>query len=1582
MARSPRRWRRKVLIGLGVVVVLIIIGIIVGPWIAGAVLPSRVERALAPHIDGSVDVERTRLSWFGAQRIGPVVVRDAEGTEAAQLTARVDRGLLGLLTGGGSLGTITLAGDVTVIVAEDGSTNIDRIFGLGDDEGGAGPGGPPAGDPVRVPKGLKGTLLVDGVRVTVIDPSLEEEIGPGIEAALIGVTAKADFGVDRDVTIDIDLQASCGSLEAPAANDLGVIELDAVISNLTDADGVLQLPDASLRGTMQADDIPLAVADSMAHANGWLFDSLGASADATIEFDLSSTDADVEVALEGEAIAADVDLAWHDGRLRLASPGTVRWRDPGLVQRLRELASDGTADRVNFTSLPELTVALTMLDIGLDPAAPGLVNIDGAVLDVGISVSRIEATVPGVNGDPTPIHLAPREIHLTSADLASSLSVNAHPADTGEDAGAGAIETNLVLSGLANPNGTPHIGPPQSIEGSVVLRSYPTAVFQPLFDLVDLSQVVGSTFDLDIRASSELERAESTIDARLTSTNLGLDASMLVNQQRIATRDEGVTATMKDASMVLARLLADAPIDASSPGRITVSVPSLVLDLEAMGAGARLGALTAEASISMTASSGTLEDKAWSISPVSLLASLEASVGTAQLAIDELVIDGTSLGGLTADVIAEQGAEPAWLPSRVTIDANAPRISSDVLALVPGLEAFDMQQDVGESIDLTLQASGDPSDLMHTLAGTVRTRSRELTTRASVRVADGAIRADEGGIVVDLRHAGRVASKLMPADSPYDVHGGGWVRVRSNDVSIPLTDGVPDIGAARGHVTLEGGNFGMTLTDFENRQVGAESISMQLTVGDTVAADLIIKGEADQSGYTISGDVSDKRSLAALLADPAGMQPDGALKIDGLPTSLVAAFLPEGKGDAAFILLGASMSASLEAVPSDAGIEIDLTASGAHATSMVKARLESETLVVSEATADVNVPQGRTRRLIQLLVPAIDEHVRPGTALSAHVDVQPWRVALADLASAGALNATATVDCTMNMQMNEASAFQTTGATLEASIPIGAMAGGAPAELRVTLDADAQQERGPLAKLDAELAMSIGSDDDPIHLTLDAQNVDVSWFDALLDEEGLLTGAVGPTATVSIRSDAIADGTQFTIELEALRMKTQQPAVIALKDDRIELVKPLKAWWRVNPDWFDQRVNAERTLVTLTSPPTLELSVDTLVVSRGEGLFKPGVFDAQAIVRSQELDVSFGDGVQATYTNFYVQVEDGDRPDELKVTMTLDENDRRALDVTGIVDDIADESGVPSMAQATVSFDASVPQGRSDVLDALAGRDGRLKELLGPTVDLTVDADGFTKAGGTLKITADSPRTQLSVDGVVGYGRFVASKPVELTVHEITPALGATLMNGLPLGTIEKRPEDGPMTVVATGLQVPVDGDLSRLNGDVVINVGTARFQTSSAFSKILSLAHQRDSGQVGRRLAPLTLHMRDGVLSYDRYSVPLGEFQIETQAKSIDLVNKRLNIITWIPIGALGDEAAGQFNTGLGSALGRALPTFDKLTRVPWRTSGTFGHTTTLPDVTLFVENTGAQLLRPDILIRDRLQEIFGRKKKEGEDK
>src|SRR5690606_25621403 len=141
-----------------------------------------------------------------------------------------------------------------------------------------------------------------------------------------------------------------------------------------------------------------------------------------------------------------------------------------------------------------------------------------------------------------------------------------------------------------------------------------------------------------------------------------------------------------------------------------------------------------------------------------------------------------------------------------------------------------------------------------------------------------------------------------------------------------------------------------------------------------------------------------------------------------------------------------------------------------------------------------------------------------------------------------------------------------------------------------------------------------------------------------------------------------------------------------------------------------------------------------------------------------------------------------------------------------------------------------------------------------------------------------------------------------VTLREIAPELGDMIAPSLPqIAHFEKRAADEPGFVDQQNLRFPLDGDLSKLNGQLTIALGDAYFQTSSAFARLLKTVQADSQAMVGRKLEPLVLTMESGVIRYSRYQIPLGEFNLEASG-TIDLPGERLDVVTWIPIGALTD--------------------------------------------------------------------------------
>lgn len=307
-------------------------------------------------------------------------------------------------------------------------------------------------------------------------------------------------------------------------------------------------------------------------------------------------------------------------------------------------------------------------------------------------------------------------------------------------------------------------------------------------------------------------------------------------------------------------------------------------------------------------------------------------------------------------------------------------------------------------------------------------------------------------------------------------------------------------------------------------------------------------------------------------------------------------------------------------------------------------------------------------------------------------------------------------------------------------------------------------------------------------------------------------------------------------------------------------------------------------------------------------------------------------------------------------------------DITGLFKD--DGALAADEARATGTFIA--PRLPVLLFDTLAKQNGLLVDALGESASITLDYKDLSRDSGFVDAKFNSDRASASLSGDVSDGVLALRGQPTATLTEVTPALGARLFAGVPsIQTFEKKREDGPAMVRLTNFKAPIDGDLRKMSGEVLVNVGAAHFTTGGVLNSVLKQVGQTQAGQIGRRLEPLTFNIVNGVAAYPRYKVPLGEYSIETRG-SFDLVSKGYDVVAYVPLGTLADEAAGQFNTGIASRLGGALPLFDKLTMVPVRVNGTTGQPRVGVDLELYMTEFGQQLMRPDLLLDQGLQDIL----------
>ena len=559
------------------------------------------------------------------------------------------------------------------------------------------------------------------------------------------------------------------------------------------------------------------------------------------------------------------------------------------------------------------------------------------------------------------------------------------------------------------------------------------------------------------------------------------------------------------------------------------------------------------------------------------------------------------------------------------------------------------------------------------------------------------------------------------------------------------------------------------------------------------------------------------------------------------------------------------------------------------------------------------------------------------------------------------------------------------------------------ATLKLTTDARTG-EGAPIAAvaIDAKAGLDASSPEATVTLA----GINTANVDKLLKRNGLVTGALGDKADIALRVTPVSGSTSDLGVLAEITSPTISGASISLakRADAIALTGPSNIMWTPAPAFLNSFLikDDESVRITRTSAITINLTKFAIATGpEGSGPLKPGVFDldAQLITPQIGMDVpspANEKGVRpaaraVTMNGISARVKwdpsapaiRESAPGALSAAITIDGiagNEGPAAKpskITATVRALSDPSGKVTSDKAVVDADADLSMFPTILIDQLANQGGLMAEVLGPTVSASATARNVSqaKAGprGTIEATVNSPRATAQIKGDLRRGQFIQSGPSQVKLLEIRPQLMKELAGGLPvIASVEKQPSDDPGVVEAKDLSVPLDKDMAKLDGVITVDLGVARFTTSSVLGSVLKAVGGRDSGSIGRKVEPFVVRIVKGVATYDRFRLPLGEFSIETRG-TVDLVKRQVNLVTYVPFFALTDEAMGPLNTGLGGKLN----VLDRNTLVPITIKGSMDNPTGGVDVGLFLQETGKGIFDKPGEILEGIGDLLGGKDK-----
>gem|GEM_PF-4254277 len=1240
--------------------------------------------------------------------------------------------------------------------------------------------------------------------------------------------------------------------------------------------------------------------------------------------DTAATTGAVSLGARSPYLTADASFHLADGALSLSKPLIVDVNGEESAKLIPAIARAFATDRFSAERVPGATLTVSQFDAPLDAGLAGAVR-DAALLarlEVGGFRGQTNA-----DGSIKPFNVSPLVVSFDAGNPGERVEVSV---DASADIGgnnAGGLVASIGFDRPDPDSARPFEHLLSSSRGRVTVAETATAVLAPLGEAagIDLERAVGNRFSADLTATPEGDGAKLVF---------GLDAPMLrasgavvVGAEQIALAGDPITLTLDDAAAALGPLLAPHGVSLATEGPVS---------LELTGFEVRLGGLGADPP-----------------SPDAISVSGAVRAGSVLLEAPQLD-EPVRVTDLTASIAMPHG-EP---------------VSAELHA------GF-----AGGTIDLTAAmdraAAGETPVVSASLSATSLPAS--------------------------------LAAGFVPGDGPFSIAGEGQVDVEVRTLRIPLDAGYrPQLAQADAdaEVTVRG-----VAVQPRNASAPINTRRLSLTFEQPVdkAPRLGISGELGYRGqpFGVEGDFSItylKRELSrGTDAEFSATRPFGALAVSGCPPELVETFgltmrdaggAPLDTASLAAVLTHGPVDVSIRIAPSDdadADFTAELRSPGLRGS--IAGSASPETIRIELASAALTLTPEAGEALRAAFAPDIEAALSEPARVALGLD--PLEIPIRDGSIDGARTAERMAGVHLDLdadlgelvlpgeQPRRLGPIALRDGSVRLTAPLAALAGASREEVVAEIDATLSAGGDdPLAMLHSDIKSPFRAGADPgfIDSYTTFKQLDLVWIEQHFASPGDLTGPLGPRGFGGV-SFRLNPGDDAPVVLHASfnsrNVKTKNRVRLRVLNDRLVLDDHAELTWTITPGYLASALFEGESPAALSEPVEANILLRSFTMSRGGGPFRPDVFDLSAKIEAPAAVVTLTDAPDTRFENIVVQLATPEKVDEkIILDISLDEIPAnappRSVKVRGNLVDFALDDGRFDPETARVNLDAEIRAFPTAFIDAIARQDGLLLDLLGPVTKARLNARQLGRGAGTLNLDVSSDRASVTIRGDAAAGTLELTPDSNAQIIEVTRSLGARLAEGIPFaGSFERPRGERPGTITTTGLHVPIDGDLAKLAGQITIDPGVLHFQTSDLFTKILEATNQKTEGFVGRNLEPLTLTAESGVISYERYALPLGEFTIDSEG-SVDLVNNRINVVTWIPLGALSDEAAGKLNTGLGSSIGVLSPDLERLTMIPFRVRGPSDNPGVEIDFDLLARSVVDQL-RPDKVIEKGLNDLLG---------
>ncbi|MCL4222635.1 MAG: hypothetical protein KJZ65_14855 [Phycisphaerales bacterium] len=1581
--RRTRR-RRRWLLGSLLSLLILIIGLVVlAPTIASPFVPGIVESKGSAALKGSIEVDSVRLSWLGPQRVKGLRVLEPGKQVVADVDVTAGVGLLALALGGRDLGTISVSGDA--VVRRDAQGQINVVDATTSAAPRASPAPKPAGKPASIPSELRAKLDLAGLSVTYADATLEAQ---GLKSVAIrGLSGTAAFRPGSPILVDLS-----GAIRADgAADDQGAIRVRASVDKAVQTDGTLTIDQATLDANVTVERLSPQLLDRLTTAPIDVAQATGSRIDIVVKASGPLTRPGASLDVKSANITARGAVGFDAQSLVVRQPIVVALNQGALGAIDRAWLASVTGGSLDVHAMPSVELTLSSLRFPIDGSGIGAVG-----LQAGVALGSLDAGVRVGEGDSAiarRITTQPATFTLSAQTLARGLTSTGNLAFKVDGADAGTLTLDLSAAGLLDAQGNVQSGRLPEVRGNLALEGADTAVIQPFIAAsgLDAARDIGPRLSLGLELTPQ--SGATGIHGFVTSGNVNGDLNLSLSGTRLTSTDLPSQVRVNSLGPLLSRLLEKQGVRVREGAAIDLTLHQLDVDLAGLLDSRPLAPadVTARAELMVGPTSGVFLDqqiaRSFSIEQVGLLAQFTGAARSAQVRMASGGdVDGRPAGSIAAEFrfdefVADDSSWTFGMPTSIRGRAELAEFATSLIEPYLKVEGMTARDLIGPTVDLVLDAapSGNATGIKLSLTSEQITGDGVFVLRPdSISLgAEGLTltHTSLGPMVASLARLGEVGS-VRPAGAGLEVALSRLILPLDPQTRAPKLDQL-DVSS---RVALRQVHFDRPGIDAGD-QLELRQLVLKAEVRPGTPATLETNAVFYNRRQQFRADGTFQApGLATALAggkfDLATLKPRGQLNAPELPGSLLAdgiriAKLQGVDADAlatdiagekfALQLNAATEENQLNTTVSVTGQRLQLDAAATLAAALERANLSSE----------IKLSRPSTEQLMRAFLPQMAGSVGVvgTTAIRLEGSLSPQK----------AVEARVRVPAITLSGLEEQPLRFALDSTVKTSLPPVPTAA---RPLSVVFAANVEDsERRAVAQASGNFDATLGdSTAPPMSGKLAATGLRTAWADKLLGSEDLYQGLLGRTLAVSAdaRIDQATQSTKIAADIQAPHLQSTSRLSATLRQGALLLDQPYAAVWTGDAAWLSRRLSTALADKAPRLDAPLRVELDLKQLSLPSMTHKqPGVnLGVDMALRVPQADLTMPGGEKRAYRTILVTARTSDQGTGVDAAITgdlrLGENAPiRAIELTANLRRLAG-NGLLTPSEAFVNADGRLQHIPTSVIDAFAGANGLLIDMLGPEVAVEdIKIRRAPMEGGTVAFKARSPNALAQLggtfrddreDGQLVDGFFVVDSGSFVELSAFEAAFTRKVFDVVPIfGSIERTAEaDRPSRITVQSMKLPMAGGLEDIAFQLVADLGTVRYGLSGALESALKWSGQRSVGQMGARLQPFNVSMGDGIIRYDSLVVPLGEFPFSSNG-SINLVNKTKDLLLLMPAGQFAVEAFG--------IQGVAADFVNKSVKIPMNNAGALDHKVWKPD---FAKAQG-QLFAPDKILDDALRNRLG---------